>query len=116
MQADTCRRWTFFGMGDENRPGRDGTLIGRPALIGTLTTAQLDAISAGGGPARSGGRGPLRGHCGADQLSNARAHPWQSSNASAALMIPGGAECPGRFRCSLLPELRVSISHTRMRI
>jgi pimeloyl-ACP methyl ester carboxylesterase len=97
MQADTCRRWTFFGMGDENRPGRDGTLIGRPALIGTLTTAQLDAISAGGGLLAVAGAARCEVTVAQINYRTPGAHPWQSSNASAALMIPGGAECPGPF-------------------
>ena len=97
MQADSSSRSTFFGTGDEIKPGRNGTLIGRPALIGTLTTAQLDAISASGGLLALAG--PARCEVTMAQINyrTPGAHPWQSSNASAALMVPGGADCPGPF-------------------
>lgn len=77
--------------------GSPGKLIGTPNVIATLTTAQLDAITAGSGLQ------PLTGTAKCDvtmaqiNYQTSGVQPAELSNASAAVLIPGGANCPGPF-------------------
>lgn len=96
----------FAASFDDTRPVRRhapsdstsrGDMIGGPAEIATLTTAQLDAMTAGNGLQ------PLTGKARCDvmmALINYRTpgvQPGEMSNASAAVLIPGGAGCAGPF-------------------
>jgi pimeloyl-ACP methyl ester carboxylesterase len=74
-----------------------GKLLAAPNVIATVSTTQLDAITAGSGLQ------PLTGKANCDvtmaqiNYQTSGAQPWELSNASAAVLIPGGANCPGPF-------------------
>jgi pimeloyl-ACP methyl ester carboxylesterase len=74
-----------------------GKLLAAPNVIATLTTAQLDAITAGSGLQ------PLTGTAKCDvsmaqiNYQTSGVQPGELSNASAAVLIPSGTNCPGPF-------------------
>lgn len=83
--------------GGNGNPDPRGEVIGLPAIIGTKSAAQLDATTAAL---------DLRALTGTAQCDvtvvqinyqTPGAQPGEMTNASAAILIPGGAACPGPF-------------------
>ena len=81
--------------GNNENPGPRGKVIGTPKVIGsTLTVAQLDAAN---------DFQELTGKAKCDvtvvqiNYQTPGAQPGEMTNASAAVLIPGGTDCPGPF-------------------
>ncbi len=73
-----------------------GDIIGSPVVKATLTTAQLDALSEGGLQLLTG-----KATCSVTMAQinyeTSGVQPSEVTNASAAILIPGGPGCPGPF-------------------
>jgi pimeloyl-ACP methyl ester carboxylesterase len=81
--------------GNNDNPGPRGKMIGTPKVIGsTLTAEQLDAVN---------GFQELTGKAKCDvtvvqiNYQTPGVPPGEMTNASAAVLIPGGSNCPGPF-------------------
>jgi len=74
-----------------------GTLIGGPASIATLTTAQLDAMTAKSGQQAQSGTARCDVSVFQVNYQTAGVQASEMSNASAAILVPSGAACPGPF-------------------
>ncbi|MBF0509826.1 MAG: esterase [Deltaproteobacteria bacterium] len=84
--------------GNTDNPNPRGSLIGQPTVIGgTLTTAQLDAITAATGLQTL--TGPAKCNVTVAQINyqTPGMQPGEMTNASAAILIPSGAGCSGPF-------------------
>jgi pimeloyl-ACP methyl ester carboxylesterase len=76
---------------------RPGTLIGSPTREGTLTTAQLDALTAKAGTQALAGAARCDVTTYQVNYTTPGVQAGQMSNASAAVLVPGGPSCPGPF-------------------
>src|SRR3979411_1507290 len=74
-----------------------GDMIGGPEEIATLTTAQLDAITAGNGLQSLTGTAQCNVMMVQINYRTPGVQPREMSNASATVLIPGGAGCTGPF-------------------
>lgn len=85
---------TACGGGSENPQGK---LLAAPTAIAALTITQLDAITA------QSGLQPLTGKAKCDvtiaqiNYQTSGVQPRELSNASAAVLVPSGSNCPGPF-------------------
>lgn len=74
-----------------------GKLVTTPTVVTTLTTAQLDAITAGSGLQPLTGTAKCNVTMAQINYQTSGVQPGELSNASAAVLIPGGANCSGPF-------------------
>jgi pimeloyl-ACP methyl ester carboxylesterase len=74
-----------------------GDIIGSPVVKATLTTTQLDAMSAGFGSQPLSGKATCSVTMAQINYETSGVQPSEVTNASAAILIPGGARCPGPF-------------------
>lgn len=74
-----------------------GKVIGVPTVVGTLTAAQLDATAAAAGLQALAGSAKCDVKVVQINYQTPGAQPSEMSNASGAVLIPGGASCPGPF-------------------
>jgi hypothetical protein len=81
--------------GNNDNPGHRGKMIGTPKGIGsTLTAAQLDAVN---GFLELTGKAKCDVTMGQINYRTPGVQPGEMTNASAAVLIPGGPDCPGPF-------------------
>ena len=69
-----------------------GKLLASPTSIATLTTTQLDAITAGSGLQPLTGKAKCTVTIAQINYQTSGVQPWEFSNASGAVLVPGGAE------------------------
>lgn len=74
-----------------------GQLVADPTVVATLTTAQLDAITAGSGLQPLTGTAKCSVTMAQINYQTSGVQPGEVTTASAAVLIPGGANCPGPF-------------------
>lgn len=74
-----------------------GKLLAAPTSVATLTTTQLDAITAGSGLQPLTGTAKCTVTIAQINYQTPGVQPGELSNASAAVLVPGGANCPGPF-------------------
>jgi pimeloyl-ACP methyl ester carboxylesterase len=83
--------------GSYNNSNFRGNLIGAPTVTGTMTTAQIDAWTAGSGLQELTGTAQCDVTVVQINYQTPGAHPSEMTNASAAILVPSGANCPGPF-------------------
>jgi len=74
-----------------------GILLGSPTVVGSLTTEQLDAISTQYGLLALAGTAQCNVTMAQINYQTTGVQPGEITNASGAVLIPGGANCPGPF-------------------
>jgi pimeloyl-ACP methyl ester carboxylesterase len=84
--------------GNNDNPKTRGDIIGVPTVIGsTVSTAQLDAMAASHDYLDLTGNAKCDVTVAQINYRTPGAQPGEMTNASAAVLIPGGANCPGPF-------------------
>src|SRR3990167_454638 len=74
-----------------------GDLIGTPTVVATLTAAQLDASIAATGLQALTGLAKCDVTVAQIKYETIGARPSEIANSSGAVLVPGGANCPGPF-------------------
>ena len=83
--------------GSSDIPNPRGNVIGVPTVIGTLTTTQLDASTAKSDLQALTGKAKCDVTVVQINYQTPGAQPSEMTNASAAVLIPSGASCPGPY-------------------